>query len=82
MKVSDIHIVKTVDKSSPVLFRVNRGGPISNNVLTVNGRSFVPMPDVAKSFGIVWTPPAGGLAPGASIQLSVPKNNNAILIAQ
>ena len=66
-------------KSSSLLFRVNRSGSISNRILTLNGKAFVPLSDVAKAFGGVWTQPAG-LAPGQAIQLNFASNPNAILI--
>ncbi len=65
---------------SDVRFRVNRSGPISTNLLTLNGKAFVPLSDVAKAFGGVWTQPAGGLAPGQAIQLNFASKPNAILI--
>jgi hypothetical protein len=78
--VSDIHITAGVNKASPLMFRVNRSGPISTNVLTLNGKAFVPLSDVAKAFGGVWTQPTGGLARGQAIQLNFASNPNAILI--
>ncbi len=78
---SDMKIVKVVDKSSSsLMFKVNKPGAISSNVLMQGGKAFVPLSDVAKAFGGVWTQPAAGLAPGQGIQLNFASNPNAILI--
>jgi hypothetical protein len=57
---------------------INNEGVISNDVLMLNGKAYVPLRDVARAFGGVWTP--GNLAPGAAIQLNFTRNPNAILI--
>ena len=80
IKFNDISISHTYDKASPLLFRVNKEGSITNHVLTLNGQAMVPLSDVARAFGGVWTQPAGGLAPGAAIQLNFTSNPNAILV--
>ncbi|HUJ12455.1 MAG TPA: hypothetical protein VL284_01590 [Thermoanaerobaculia bacterium] len=77
--ISDINISKTYDKSSPLMFKVNRPGAVTNNVLMFNGKAYVPLSDLARAFGGVWMQPAG-LAPGAAIQLNFTSNPNAILI--
>ncbi|HJT16703.1 MAG TPA: hypothetical protein VJ853_04920 [Thermoanaerobaculia bacterium] len=77
--VSDIHFTHTYDKASPVLFQINKQGAITNNVLTLNGKSYVPLADVVKAFGASWLLPAN-IAPGAAIQLNFTRNPNAILI--
>jgi hypothetical protein len=78
VNTQDIHFTQSVDKASVALFRVNRDGAITNHVLTLNGRAYVPLSDVAKAFGGVWVPL--NLAPGAVIQLNFTPNPNAILI--
>jgi len=75
--MQDIHFTHAVDKSSPVLMmRASpAGGTISNNILRLNGQAYVPLTDLARAGGGVWTP--GNLAPGAAIQLHF---TNGILI--
>jgi hypothetical protein len=77
--ISDIQISHTYDKASPLMFRINKQGAITNNVLTLNGRSYVPLADIVKAFGASWLLPAN-IAPGAAIQLNLTRNPNAILI--
>ena len=63
-----------------LVIKVNHEGTITNHVLVQGSQSFVPLTDFARAAGGVWTPPRGGLAPGAPIQLNFAKNPNAILI--
>lgn len=72
--------IATRASTAGTLFSVNREGVITNHALMKNGKAFVSLADFAQSFGGVWRPPAGGLAPGAIIQLNFAKNPNAILI--
>jgi hypothetical protein len=82
--MQDIHFAHSVDKSSPLLsqaFQINKEGPISTHVLMDGGAAFIPLSDLARALGGTFTAPAGGLAPGAQIQLNIPRNLNAVLVA-
>jgi hypothetical protein len=68
--------------------RVQKSGEISSHVFMQDGKAFVPLADVARAFGGVFTPPSGGAAsvhggtlkPGEQIRLNFAGNPNSILI--
>ncbi len=66
------------------IFRVQHPGLISSNVLTVNGKAFIPLADVQRAFGDGSVAPAtingGTLQPGAAVRLNFTKTPKGILI--
>jgi hypothetical protein len=70
--------IKGEAASAQRLFRIQKIGVISTNVMMHNGQAYVPLADVVKAFGVAnWN--GGAVAPGQSLSLNFTSNANAML---
>jgi hypothetical protein len=59
-------------------FHFRKAGEVSSRLLTLNGKTFVPLADVAKAGGGIWTPPAN-VAPGQTFTLNFAVNGDGVI---
>lgn len=62
-------------------FHIQRAGVISNNVIMLNGKAYIPLADVARAFGGTFTAPAGNLKPTDSLSLNFAIGGNGGILA-
>ena len=62
------------------IFRVQNAGQITGNLMTFNGKAYIPLSDVAKAFGGTLTINGGTLKAGEAIRLNFGGTPNSILI--